>query len=101
MAAGFYQGPATDLRLGEEFHHNRVRLIPSQIGAVPSVLRRRWNRHRLNVMVMQLCARGRLDPLPLVTHVLPAEQAGEAYRLLDDPPPDLLQVILDFRGDPS
>ena len=33
VAGGFYQGPATALRLGEEFHHNRVRLVPSQIGA--------------------------------------------------------------------
>jgi threonine dehydrogenase-like Zn-dependent dehydrogenase len=28
VAGGFYQGPATALRLGEEFHHNRVRLVP-------------------------------------------------------------------------
>ena len=33
VAGGFYQGPAAALRLGEEFHHNRVRLVPSQIGA--------------------------------------------------------------------
>jgi 2-desacetyl-2-hydroxyethyl bacteriochlorophyllide A dehydrogenase len=99
VAAGFYQGPATALRLGEEFHHNRVRLVPSQIGAVPTVLRRRWSRQRLDSVVMQLCARGRLDPLPLVTHVLPAERAAEAYELLDSPPADLLQVILDFRPD--
>jgi 2-desacetyl-2-hydroxyethyl bacteriochlorophyllide A dehydrogenase len=99
VAGGFYQGPATALRLGEEFHHNRVRLVPSQIGAVPTVLRRRWTRQRLDTTVMQLCARGRLDPLPLVTHVLPAERAAEAYAMLDDPPADLLQVILDFRAD--
>ena len=71
--------------------------MPSQIGAVPTVLRRRWTRQRLDSTVMQLCARGRLDPLPLVTHVLPAERAAEAYELLDEPPADLLQVILDFR----
>ena len=99
VAAGFYQGPATALRLGEEFHVNRVRLMPSQIGAVPTVLRRRWTRQRLDSVVMQLCSRGRLDPMPLVTHVLPAEQAAEAYELLDSPPADLLQVILDFRPD--
>jgi 2-desacetyl-2-hydroxyethyl bacteriochlorophyllide A dehydrogenase len=97
VAAGFYQGPASALRLGEEFHHNRVRLVPSQIGAVPTVLRRRWSRQRLDSTVMELCARGRLDPLPLVTHVLPAGRAAEAYELLDSPPADLLQVILDFR----
>jgi 2-desacetyl-2-hydroxyethyl bacteriochlorophyllide A dehydrogenase len=97
VAGGFYQGPATALRLGEEFHHNRVRLVPSQIGAVPTVLRRRWSRQRLDSVVMQLCARGRLDPMPLVTHVLPADRAAEAFELLDNPPADLLQVILDFR----
>ena len=99
VAGGFYQGPATALRLGEEFHHNRVRLVPSQIGAVPTVLRRRWTRQRLDLTVMQLCARGRLDPMPLVTHVIPADRAAEAYALLDSPPPDLLQVLLDFRSD--
>ena len=99
VAGGFYQGPATALRLGEEFHHNRVRLVPSQIGAVPTVLRRRWTRQRLDSTVMNLCARGRLDPMPLVTHVLPADRAAEAYALLDDPPSDLLQVLLDFRPD--
>ena len=99
VAGGFYQGPASALRLGEEFHHNRVRLVPSQIGAVPTVLRRRWTRKRLDTTVMNLCARGRLDPMPLVTHVLPADRAAEAYALLDAPPPDLLQVLLDFRPD--
>ena len=35
VAAGLYQGPASALALGEEFHHNRVTLIASQIGGVP------------------------------------------------------------------
>ncbi len=48
---------------------------------------------------MKLCAEGRLDPLPLVSHLLPALEAANAYALIDEPPPDLLQVILDFRGD--
>ena len=35
IAAGFYQGPATALALGEEFHHNQVTLVSSQIGSLP------------------------------------------------------------------
>ena len=31
VASGFYQGGAEHLRLGEEFHHNRVRIVASQI----------------------------------------------------------------------
>ena len=41
---------------------------------------------------------GRLDPLPLVSHVIDAHDAANAYALLDSPPDNLLQVILDFRG---
>jgi threonine dehydrogenase-like Zn-dependent dehydrogenase len=46
---------------------------------------------------MELCAAGRIDPLPLVSHVIPAQDAAEAYRLIDQPPEGLLQVVLDFR----
>ena len=42
IAASFYQGPATALALGEEFHHNRVTLVSSQIGSLPLPLRDRW-----------------------------------------------------------
>lgn len=99
VAAGFYQGPATALALGEEFHHNHVTLVSSQIGAVPPALAGRWTRERLHTTVMTLCASGRMDPAPLVSHTLPASEAAAAYRLVDDPPPDLLQVVLDFRED--
>jgi 2-desacetyl-2-hydroxyethyl bacteriochlorophyllide A dehydrogenase len=96
VAAGFYQGAAAALALGEEFHHNRVRLVSSQIGALPPGLRDRWTRERLHETVMRLWASGRLDPTPLITHVIPAREAAAAYRLLDDPPEDLMQVLLDF-----
>ena len=96
IAAGFYQGPATALALGEEFHHNQVTLISSQIANVPPALRNRWSRDRLHETVMRLCAGKRLDPMPLVSRVIPATQAAEAYRLLDSPPAELMQVILSF-----
>jgi 2-desacetyl-2-hydroxyethyl bacteriochlorophyllide A dehydrogenase len=96
IAAGFYQGPATALALGEEFHHNRVTLVSSQIGGLPPRLQDRWSRERLHQAVIKLCGAGRLDPMPLVSHVIPAPSAAEAYRLVDSPPPDLLQVILNF-----
>jgi threonine dehydrogenase-like Zn-dependent dehydrogenase len=46
--------------------------------------------------VIKLCATGRLDPMPLVSHVIPATSAAEAYELVDSSPADLLQVILSF-----
>jgi 2-desacetyl-2-hydroxyethyl bacteriochlorophyllide A dehydrogenase len=98
IAAGFYQGPATALALGEEFHHNQVTLVSSQIGGLPLSLRDRWTPERLHDTVIRLCAAGRLDPMPLVSHVIPARSAAEAYQLVDSPSPDLVQVILSFAG---
>ncbi|MEE3922352.1 zinc-binding dehydrogenase [Micromonospora sp. BRA006-A] len=31
VAAGFYQGYAHGLELGEEFHHNRIQLVAAQV----------------------------------------------------------------------
>ena len=31
VAAGFYQGQADGLGLGEEFHHNRIQLVAAQV----------------------------------------------------------------------
>jgi threonine dehydrogenase-like Zn-dependent dehydrogenase len=101
VAAGLYHGSVDGLALGEEFHHNRVTLISCQISGVPSHLLGRWTRERLHETVMKLCAQGRLDPLPLVSHVIDAHEAASAYAMLDSPPEDLLQVILDFRGERS
>ena len=100
VAGGFYQGAADSLRLGEEFHHNRVSLVTSQIGALPHDLAGRWSRERLHQTVMKLCSAGRLDPAPLVSHIFPARDAAAAYAMIDRPPSDLLQVILDFRSSP-
>ena len=98
VAAGFTRARHRVLDLSEEFHHNRVTIVASQIGAVPPALSSRWTRERLHETVIKLCAAGRIDPLPLVSHVLPARDCAEAYRLIDDLPADLLQVILDFRS---
>ncbi len=96
VAAGFYQGSLGAVRLGEEFHHNRVRLISSQIGAVDPFLTGRWDKDRLHREVMARIADGRLDPTPLVSHHIPAENCQNAYELLTSGDPRVLQVVLDF-----
>jgi threonine dehydrogenase-like Zn-dependent dehydrogenase len=96
VAAGFYQGAAQDLRLGEEFHHNRVSLVPSQIGAVPPHLRPRWTRERLSeAVVAELTGTGP-DVLALVSHRYPVHRVTEAFELLDLRPTEALQVLLEF-----
>ncbi len=96
VALGFVQGGADALRLGEEFHHNRIQIVCSQIGNVDPALSRRWDRLRLIHTIMELQVQGLLNMRPLITHRLPFARAAEAYTLLDKGAPDVLQVVLTF-----
>ncbi|GGK60686.1 zinc-dependent alcohol dehydrogenase [Ornithinimicrobium pekingense] len=100
-AAGFYQGGAEGLRLGEEFHHNRVRIVASQIGGVPVGLSTSWDQARLVQVFMELVLAGRVDVDPLITDVVDASEVGEAFRRLDEGDPEVLQVLLRFPGAPA
>lgn len=97
VAAGFYQGPSDALRLGDEFHHNRVQLVASQIGGVPTGLADRWSVTRLHQVVDRRLGNGDLPVEGLITHVVPAADAQVAYDELDRGARDVLQVVLDFR----
>ena len=96
VAAGFYQGDGTGLRLGEEFHHNQVQLVSSQIGGVASWLSHRWDTERLQLTFMELVHRGEVAVRELVTHVMPVEAAAEAFDLLDRNQSQVLQLVFNF-----
>jgi 2-desacetyl-2-hydroxyethyl bacteriochlorophyllide A dehydrogenase len=96
IACGFFQGEGLGLRLGEEFHHNRVAIICSQISGINPTLDHRWDRSRLDHTVMGLIAEGRVDFGRLISHVVPATRAQEAFDMLRDRPGECLQVVLDF-----
>ena len=96
VAAGFFQGEGVPLRLGEEFHHNRVAIVGSQISGVAPQLRHRWDELRMSRTALQLAADGQLALDPLVTHVLPDSDAPAAFEMLDRDAQDALQVVLDY-----
>jgi 2-desacetyl-2-hydroxyethyl bacteriochlorophyllide A dehydrogenase len=96
VASGFYQGEGNSLRLGEEFHHNRVELVSSQIGGVPPELAGRWSVDRLQTTFLSLVGKGAVDVEPLISHRVPIEDAADAYTLLDTRPGDALQILLEF-----
>lgn len=98
VAVGFYQGSATALALGEEFHHNRVQLICSQISGVPPELSSRWNVPRLERTVMELQASGKLDLLPLISQEIAFENAAQAFELLESAPESVSQIALTFEA---
>jgi 2-desacetyl-2-hydroxyethyl bacteriochlorophyllide A dehydrogenase len=96
VVSGFFQGEAKGLMLGEEFHHNRIDLVCSQISGVNPKLDHRWNRMRLDQTIMRLQAEGRVDFTRLITHRFKARDLQQAYDLLEDHPQDALQIVLDF-----
>ena len=96
VSAGFFQGDGVPLRLGEEFHHNRVAIVGSQISGVAPQLRHRWDELRMCRTALQLAAEERLALDPLVTHILPDVHAPAAFEMLDRAAQDALQVVLDY-----
>jgi threonine dehydrogenase-like Zn-dependent dehydrogenase len=98
VAAGFFQGQGADLRLGEEFHHNRIQLVCSQIAGVASGVSHRWNRYRLTSTAVRLAVTGQLQVRPLITHILPLAQADQAFQMLATGSTQALQVVLVFDG---
>ncbi|WP_433438580.1 zinc-dependent alcohol dehydrogenase [Nonomuraea sp. CA-141351] len=96
VAAGFYQGDAVGLRLGEEFHHNQVQLVSSQIGGVASWLAHRWDVERLQRTFMALVHEGQVEVGDLISHVVPVERAAEAFDLIDKHQSEVLQLVFTF-----
>jgi 2-desacetyl-2-hydroxyethyl bacteriochlorophyllide A dehydrogenase len=96
--AGFMQGDGVGLRLGEEFHHNRVALVCSQISGVAPGVQHRWNYDRLAHTAIQLAGDKRLHVTELITHTVPMSEAAEAFKMLDERPEEALQVVLSFEG---
>jgi 2-desacetyl-2-hydroxyethyl bacteriochlorophyllide A dehydrogenase len=94
VAAGFYVGGGSDLRLGEEFHHNRLTLVGSMSGWGAPHREPGWDRPRLRATALDLLADERLDVAALITHRIPFDRAAEAYELIDRSPEETLRVVL-------
>ena len=99
VTAGFFQGQAAPVRLGEEFHHNRISIVGSQISGVAPALQHRWDEIRMSTTVLDLEREGRLRLTDLITHTVPADDAPSAFEMLDRSPDDALQVVLDYGTD--
>ena len=96
VAMGFFQGELAGVRLGEEFHHNRVQLICSQISGVAPEASHRWSKPRLWRTAVELQHAGVLDLLPLITHEADFADAQAMFDRLDRGEPGLLQAVLRF-----
>lgn len=100
VAMGFFQGDSPGLRLGDEFHHNRIELISSQISGVAPDGSHRWSKPRLWKTAVHLQHQGRLDLVPLITDTVPFDAAPALFERLDKGDTSILQSVLSFGDSP-
>jgi len=93
VSLSYYQGAATNLYLGEEFHHRRVQIICSQNGGTNPALSH-WTNNRRTEAVMKLLPRLRLREL--ISHVYSFEDAAKAYEMVDKHPEEILFAVLKY-----
>jgi threonine dehydrogenase-like Zn-dependent dehydrogenase len=91
VAVGFYQGEARDLLLGEEFHHNGIRVASGQIGNVHRSTS--WDGLRARTIELARDGRIRLGSLPRLT--IPVERVADGMAALELPG-DVLQTALEY-----
>jgi predicted dehydrogenase/glycosyltransferase involved in cell wall biosynthesis/NADPH:quinone reductase-like Zn-dependent oxidoreductase len=95
----FYQGGMEGLRLGEEFHHNGLRIQCAQIGRVPPGFGPVWTRSRLSEETLALLAiEGVAVRDAMITHVVSFDEAPSFLSRLVEDRPEFLQIV--FALDP-
>lgn len=92
-----YHGDQPGLRLGEEYHRNRITLISSMtINGCDQRTHPLWTLDRLNHTAHRLIADGMVRTDVLITHRIPFQRAAEAYALITDTPQDTIKVVLTY-----
>jgi threonine dehydrogenase-like Zn-dependent dehydrogenase len=77
----FYQEDATEVRLGEEFHHNGLAIRCAQIARVPRGLEGSWDRRRLAEETLGLlAAEGDAIRKHLISDVVPLDAAPSLFQ---------------------
>lgn len=94
IVGSWYGTKAATLDLGGSFHRNRVTIQSSQVSTIGPAWQARWDKARRFALAWRYLADLPIDDL--ITHRFPAQQASEAFRLLDQAPDQTLQVILTY-----
>ena len=97
VTLGYYQGGASAVFLGEEWHHNRLNLVSSMgVWNCPSRYYPMWDRPRVAHTVMELLAQGKVQVEQLITQTFPYSQVPEAYRFIDEHPTETIKAVLTY-----
>jgi 2-desacetyl-2-hydroxyethyl bacteriochlorophyllide A dehydrogenase len=95
VTLGYYQGGATPLQLGEEWHHNRLNLISSMaVWQCPSRYAPMWDRPRITRTAVSLLERGLVQVEGLITQRFDYLDAPLAYQFIDEHPDETIKAVL-------
>jgi threonine dehydrogenase-like Zn-dependent dehydrogenase len=98
VALSWYGGTFEQLSLSGEFHHNRPRIIASQVGSLSPLLGPLWSLGRRAAIVREYLSIYENDLRALITHRIPLRDALRCYQLIDQGATDLMQVLIDYRA---
>lgn len=94
VIGSWYGSKCANVDLGGRFHRSRIRLISSQVSSLAPEFTGRWTKtRRFNVaweMIRQM------KPSHLITHRFSISQAAHAYRLLDENPDKVIQILFTY-----
>lgn len=94
VVGSWYGTKDVTLALGQEYHRSHIRVRSSQVSRVDPDHADRWDKDRRLDVVRSWLADADLSDL--LTHEIPIDRAGEAYRLLDQRPDEAIQVALSY-----
>jgi 2-desacetyl-2-hydroxyethyl bacteriochlorophyllide A dehydrogenase len=94
IIGSWYGSKPVNLRLGASFHRSRIRLISSQVSTIAPGFNGRWNKSRRFDTVWKMIDKVR--PSQLISLQLPLTGASKAYRMLDENPGEVVQIVFTF-----
>jgi len=94
VVGSWYGTKTADLKLGERFHRNRIKIVSSQVSTIAPELSGRWNKERRFSVAWDRIKKG--QPEQLISHRFPLSEAANAYRLLDSVSEDTLQIVFEY-----
>ncbi len=94
VVGSWYGAKQAPLDLGGHFHRNRIELTSSQVSTLSPSLTGRWDKGRRIAQAWQLLRT--TDATSLITHRWPFADAANAYRLIDQQPATVLQLLFSY-----
>jgi 2-desacetyl-2-hydroxyethyl bacteriochlorophyllide A dehydrogenase len=94
VIGSWYGSKPVNLRLDSGFHRSRIKLISSQVSTVAPGFLGRWNKSRRFQTAWQML--DKIRPSQLISRSIPLAQAPEAYRVLDENPGEVIQIVFTY-----